>query len=53
MTESPNLPGEESADNEIGFYKADEERSHDEAEGTQGEGSEAEREERRDPDKGA
>ena len=50
MSESPNLPGEKSADNEIGFYNADEERSHDESEGTQGQGADAEREERRGPD---
>ena len=35
MAESPNLPGEDRASNEIGFYKADEEATHDERE-TQG-----------------
>ena len=37
MAESPNVPGEGSADNEIGFYNADEEGSYDEREGQQGE----------------
>ena len=37
VAESPNPPREDPADNEIGFYNADEEGSYDEREGPQGE----------------
>ena len=37
MAENPNPPGQDREDNAIGFYKADEEGSYDEAGQSQGE----------------